>query len=86
MYENMMNKPDDGDSLLFAIYENTVVLNANPLEVNKPKPNLVILSDSYVHGDGSIEREAMNPSMPILLEMLTDFLKKVERSTLTTLI
>lgn len=41
-----MNGPDGGDFPVSAIYENPNVPNADPLEVNGPNPNFIVLSDS----------------------------------------
>lgn len=50
-----MKEPDGKDYLLSVIYENLDVLNVDPLEVNRPNPNHIVLSDSYGFGEGSIE-------------------------------
>lgn len=55
IFENTMNEPDCRDSPLSKIYENRDVPNVNPLEVNHPNPNFIVLSDSYRYGEVSIE-------------------------------
>lgn len=55
MHANMMSKIFGGDSSSSAIFENLDALNVGPLEVSGINLNLVILSDSFGSGEGSIE-------------------------------
>lgn len=56
IFENIINGYDGGDSALSTIYENPCVRNVNPLEVNGPSPNLIVLSDNSRSGGGSVDR------------------------------
>lgn len=55
MHANIMSKIFGGDSSSSAIFENLDALNVGALEVNGINLILVILSDSFGSGEGSIE-------------------------------
>lgn len=56
-----INGDGRGDSLISAVYGNPDFLNDEPLEVNCHIPNLVVLSDKYRIGGGSVESGGDHP-------------------------
>lgn len=52
----MIDNFDGGDSLSSAIFENPDILNVDPLEVNQPNTNLIVLSDKLGSSEGSIDK------------------------------
>lgn len=53
----MVNEPDGGYYLLSVIHENPYVTNIDSLYINRLNLNLIILSDSFGFGEGSIESD-----------------------------
>lgn len=56
MFVNMIGNFEGGDSLSSAIFENPDILNVDPLEVNQPNTNLILLNDKLGSSEGSIDK------------------------------
>lgn len=56
IHSNMISNPHGCDSSLYAIFENLYILNADNLEVNRPNPNLIVLSNSFRFVEGYVKK------------------------------